>query len=385
VIQQLSAKRSICWWATWDWLKHWELQRERDWSVFSAGELLLIVTEKYIGIMHDLSRLKKPKNLWIRYLLVGILFSGVLYAVPVKKIWAVLRTCYIIPLILSIVILLVSRLLASLRTKSLTDSQELSLSIFRIFEISCTSTLYGMALPGSFSGGVIRWYRLSQQNSNRAGAFAVLAAERVVDFFVLAIVGILCWIGDITETVQPILFWGLTIVAIVCLLMIFFTFSFRRVLMEQPWLAPDRFLFWLPDFIVDGIKRILSAFEQYHKLGRGKIFLLFAISFAFHAIVTVAFYMMAISLDLGVSLITVGWIRACTVLLTALPITPSGLGIREVSSVILLVPLGVPAAHAVAFSLLQFLGLLSIATIGAIFEALRYLFVSTEAKKIISE
>ena len=167
--------------------------------------------------------------------------------------------------------------------------------------------------------------------------------------------------------------------------MIFFTFSFRRVLNERRWFAADRFPVWLPDFIVDGINRILSAFEQYRKIGRGKVFLLFAISFAFHAIVTVALYMMAISLDLGISLITVGWVRACTVLLTALPITPSGLGIREVSSVIMLVPLGVPAAHAVAFSLLQFSGLLSIAIIGAIFEIFRYLFVSTETQKTIPE
>jgi uncharacterized protein (TIRG00374 family) len=335
--------------------------------------------------MHDLSRLKKPKNIWIRYLLVGILFSGVVYFVPVKEIWAVLRTCHIIPLILSIVILIVSRLLASLRTKILTNSQGLSLSIFHIFEISCTSTLYGIALPGSFSGGVIRWYRLSQQNGNRAGAFAVLAAERVVDFFVLAMVGIFCWIGDVTRMAQPKVIWGLTIVAIVCLLVIFFTFLFRRVLKKQPRVAADRFLALLPDFIVNRIKRILSAFEQYRKLGRGKVFLLFAISLSFHVIVTVALYLMAISLDLGVSLITVGWIRACTVLLTALPITPSGLGIREVSSVILLVPLGVTAANAVAFSLLQFLGLLSIAIIGTIFETSRYLFMSTEAQKTIPE
>ena len=335
--------------------------------------------------MLDLSKWKRPKYLWVPYLVASILFLGVIYTVPVKEIWDMLRACHIVPLTISIAILLVSRLLASLRTKCLTDSQDLSLSILRIFEISCTSTLYGIALPGSFSGGVIRWYRLSQQNSNRAGAFAVLAAERAVDFLVLALVGILCWIGDVTAAAQPMVFWGLTVVVIVCLVMIFFTFSFRRKSTEQPMLPVDRCLVWLPDFIVDGIKRIFSAFEQYRKLSRGKVFLLFAISLVFHAMVTVALYIMAISLELGVSLVTVGWIRACTVLLTTLPITPSGIGVREVSSVILLVPLGVPAAQAVAFSLLQFAGLLSIAITGAIFETLRYLRVPTNEQKTISE
>jgi len=82
---------------------------------------------------------------------------------------------------------------------------------------------------------------------------------------------------------------------------------------------------------------------------------------------------MIVSLGLGVSPISIGWVRAFTVFMTAVPVTPSGLGVREVSLVMLLLPMGVSAAQAIAFSLLQFSGLLLTALIGALFDIRRYL------------
>lgn len=316
---------------------------------------------------------KKRELFWLRYLLPVVLLAGIVFAVPIREIWNALETSRPMPLIAALAILLVGRLLVSVRTKTLTDGQDLSLSMVRLFEISCASTFYGLALPGSFSGGIVRWYRLSQPDGNRSGALAAVASERAVDFLVLALFGIFCWVADAQPDRPPVVAWGLSAAAGICLLITLFAFTGLGGLTETKIRGIAQRMKFLPEAVVGSITRIAAAFVLYRAMGRNKLMLLFGVSILFHVLGAVSQYLMIVSLGLGVSLISIGWVRAFTVFITAVPITPSGLGVREVSLVMLLLPLGVSAAQAIAFSLLQFAGLLLIALIGALFDIRRYL------------
>lgn len=316
---------------------------------------------------------KKRELFWLRYLLAGVLLAGIVSAVPIREIWNALETSRPMPLIAALAILLVGRLLVSVRTKTLTDVQSLSLSTARLFEISCASTFYGLALPGSFSGGIVRWYRISQPDGNRSGALAAVASERAVDFLVLALFGIFCWMADAAPNRPPVVAWGLSAAACICLLVTLFAFTGLGGLTETKILGIAQRMKFLPEAVSGSITRITDAFVLYRAMGRNKLMLLFGVSLLFHALVTVSQYLMIVSLGLGVSPISIGWVRAFTVFMTAVPVTPSGLGVREVSLVMLLLPIGVSAAQAIAFSLLQFAGLLLTALIGALFDIRRYL------------
>jgi len=168
----------------------------------------------------------------MRYLLAVVLLPGILFAVPIREIRNALKTSRLMPWIAALAILLVGRLLDSVRTKVLADVQDLSFSTARLFEISCASTFYGLALPGSFSGGIVRWYRLSRTDGNRAGALAVLASERDVDFLVLALFGITCWVMDRQPGRPPFVARGLAAAAGICLLiaLVGALFDIRRYL-----------------------------------------------------------------------------------------------------------------------------------------------------------
>ena len=122
---------------------------------------------RYIGAMQATPDSKKRGLFWLRYLLAVVLLSGIVSAVPIREIRNALETSRPRPLIAALAILLAGRLLVSVRTKTLTDGQDLSLSTLRLFEISCASTFYGLALPGGFSGGIVRWYRLSRPDGRR--------------------------------------------------------------------------------------------------------------------------------------------------------------------------------------------------------------------------
>ncbi len=315
---------------------------------------------------------RRPGRRWLRFLLAGIILAGIAYAVPVAEIWDALKASRPLPLTAALVILLGGRLMASVRTKTLTDAQGLFLSMMRIFEIGCASTLYGVALPGSLSGGVVRWYRFSQPVGNRSGALAVVVLERAVDFLVLAALGVLCWLADPSPGRSSVVLWALASTASVCLLINIGALCGLAGWMSRLVQEVVHRMRWIPQGLVNGIEGLVVAVGRYRSMGKGKIVLLFAVSVVFHGVLTVSLYLMGVSLSLGVSLISMGWIRAAIVLLTAIPITPSGLGVREVSLVLLLLPLGVSGAEAVAFSLLQLCGVLLVALIGVHFDVRRY-------------
>ena len=60
------------------------------------------------------------------------------------------------------------------------------------------------------------------------------------------------------------------------------------------------------------------------------------------------------ALDLALPLLTVAWLRAAAILIAILPISVSGLGVREGALLVLMAPYDISSAQAIAFSLLAF-------------------------------
>jgi uncharacterized protein (TIRG00374 family) len=323
---------------------------------------------------------KHMPHLWLRYALAVILLATLIWIVPAADIWHALVAANPAPLGLAVATILAARLLGAKRAKVLTDHQGLSFSLRSIFEISCAGTLYSLILPGSYSGGLIRWYRFSQPTGRRSEALAVLAAERVVDFLVLALFGLLCLVANTAASKPPSAVWGLAGVAATCLLLSLFILSgFGRPV--DRWLQRHKHKPWMPELAWRTSRRILSAFRQYRLLGARKIIAVLVLSVLFHTVATASLYLMARALDLNLAFFSVGWLRALITYVTALPLTPSGFGIREFSLIYLLLPFGVSSSQAVAFSLIQYAGMLFVALLGALMEARRYLGLSSNRRK----
>jgi uncharacterized membrane protein YbhN (UPF0104 family) len=82
---------------------------------------------------------------------------------------------------------------------------------------------------------------------------------------------------------------------------------------------------------------------------------------------------------------TLAWVRALVALATLLPVSVSGLGLREAGFAVLLEPYGVPVAQAVALSLLVFSQVLFLAALGAIVEARSGPALRLRAAKSVAE
>ena len=95
-----------------------------------------------------------------------------------------------------------------------------------------------------------------------------------------------------------------------------------------------------------------------------------------HLLGILSFYLFALSLGMDLSIVSVGWVRSFIVIISVIPISISGFGIREGSLIYLLQPYSVSAPEAVALSLLFFSKSLIVGVIGGLLEAKTLIFPS---------
>jgi uncharacterized protein (TIRG00374 family) len=310
-----------------------------------------------------------PKKTLTRVLTVAgavALLLLIFRVVPFADVMRSIRSAQPAKLWTGFALLFVARLVAAWRMKLLTDAQDLRLTMPEIFEIGTTSTFYGLILPGTLSGGLIRWYKLARQG-NAVGALAALTWDRLADTAAVAIIGIVGWGLSRPAGGQAVIGSGLlgVCIGLVALYLAGFSRHVGNVVLGPIDAAARRLR---EGWLRGKLEAVAVAARSYH--GRGAVFptKVAAYSLAVQLVGSVGFYVWAQALGSPVGLPEVTWARACYTLVLLLPITFAGLGAREGVLILLLQPYGVTGADAVALSFIQLGGTLILAVLGGLYE-----------------
>ena len=296
---------------------------------------------------------------------VGLLLL-IFRVVPFAEVMRSIRSAEPTKLAIGFVLLFVARLIAAWRMKLLTDQQNLRLSMPEIFEIGTTSTFYGLILPGTLSGGLIRWYKLARQG-NAVGALASLTWDRLADTVAVAILGIAAL--ALSRPTGAHLVVGPGLLGVTVALLALYLAGFSEVvgnLVLSPIDAAARRL--RDGWLRSKLEAVGVAARAYHGLGAVFPTKVAFWSLAVQLVGSVGFYVWAQALGSPVGLAEVTWARACYTLVLLLPITFAGLGAREGVLILLLKPYGVTGADAVALSFIQLAGTLILAILGGLYE-----------------
>ncbi len=258
------------------------------------------------------------------------------------------------------------RLVGAFYTRILTDAQGMSLSARQIFEISCATEFYGLLLPGALLGGAIRWYKLARRDRKPAEVLMVIVFGRILDTIILALLGLGFLVIDARMAehggdVALLLF----VVFIVVILLYALVFA-RRVSDVFLRLAPMRFV---PKAIRIRLKEVHGAARRFENLSKARLASFLLLNLTRHALGILSVFSLAVALHMPITLVNVGSIRSVMLIVTMLPITISGLGVREASLIFLSDYYGALAADAVAWSFLILCGTLLVAAIGGVIEA----------------
>lgn len=297
----------------------------------------------------------------------GAILAYIFSKIPAREVAAVLAAAKPELVALAIAVSIISVYVSALRLKALTDQQRMVLSVHQLAAINFAATFHGLWLPGYLAGGAIRWYKLAGPKKQGAGALVSIALSRIIWTVSLLAFGCVFLLLDEPGRIHPaapLVLVGLLIPSVLVWALVAHP---RLVTALGARLAGGPA--WLPRQVRDKTCSVLEALRQSHGASWTWSARMVGLAFIEYAIGLVAAWLLADALGLRVPLISLGWIRACLQVLSALPVSISGLGVREGAMVVLLEPLGVSPTGAVAFSLLFFARTLVVAAIGGLLEA----------------
>jgi len=266
----------------------------------------------------------------------------------------------------------VIRTVNALRIRIIVRAQGAPLSIGAILSVLFTSALYSLLLPGSIGGGAATLVKYVGKGATLAAALASMVVNRLLETLTVVSLGAFFW-GFEHRDWPNVLTARIAIILLVSapLLLIgghLLLFGHVRLLERIARLARPYYLQHQRIF-QRGFGSVLEQCAQAGDLTPPAAVGVFLLSVAKELLAAVAVWCFAQGVGIDLRFISLAWMQGVIALLLLLPITVSGLGVREGALVLVTRPYGVDPARALTWGLVQFGALLAIALIGALIEA----------------
>lgn len=313
---------------------------------------------------------RKRLRFVLRLLVSAALLAWILSGVPLEQLAMILRDANPWPILAALALVPCMIWLAATQTRVLTDLQGLTLTTGRIFAVTFATAFYGLLLPGALVGGVVRWYKFSQQDGKPAEALAAIAFGRLLNTLVAAAVGLACWSLDELARRDPL--HGVLLGIILAGLLVAWALFFRQRSAGALAAYLERQAM-IPRIARAKLAKLLRAAVDFQALRVAVVLRMTAVFALYHLLGIVSFWLLAQALHMAVGFSAIGWTRTYVLLIMALPITFLGLGVREGALILLLQAYGIPAPLAVAYSFLILARTLFTASIGGAIEAAQFL------------
>ena len=319
--------------------------------------------------------------LWVVRLCITVSILYYLFTkIPFSEVTASIISAKAVYVLIGVLIWVFIRYIAACRMKLLTDKQGISLSVLQILGISFSTIFYGLFLPGGYlTGGLVRWHKLSKPDNKSAEAVAAIIFDNIIDVTTLCMLGTAFWVLDRPSDRSYI---GLSLGTVLGGLFLIYILIFTQTILRDD--ANLINLPFIPNILLSKANKLTRSLGRYRNLSSGYLGVILALSLVCNLLGIVAHYLFALSLNMKITFITIAWIRSSLIILSMLPISISGFGVREGALVFLLRPYGVSAADAVALSFLLRSAGLCIAGIGGLLEA-KNLFSPNRSKSEVKE
>jgi uncharacterized membrane protein YbhN (UPF0104 family) len=210
-------------------------------------------------------------------------------------------------------------------------------------------------------------HRLAAATGQWGEVTAALAFCRVVSMLVLVLLGLLLWTIEMPTGPGRVVGYILAGMS-ADLLAAHFTVQSTVATRYGKRLLRMRGFNWLKGKLFDKVMRLGRTTVASYRLFGSAIYPIIGLALARHLLGIVSFMLVALSLDLHISFMTIGWIRVVMHALLMLPISMAGIGVREGSLVVLLQEYAVSPNDAVALAFLLFIVQLLSTSTGGLFE-----------------
>jgi len=223
----------------------------------------------------------------------------------------------------------------------------MSLSVFEILKIHLATSFYGFFLPGTLSGGAVKWYKFSKHH-NKSSAAAVVVFNRFLEIIMIVVIGIFFSFPTFNAAANQKLSIALGVIFISMIIL------YLLVLNKTVLIFVDKSFLKipLPNIIKQKIGKFIEAMQQFQNLRLKDHSEILGLLFLYHGIGVISFYCFAKSLNINVGIWVIGWVRSAMAIAIMFPLSFAGLGIREGTLVFLLGQYGVLPSNSMALSFL---------------------------------
>lgn len=257
-------------------------------------------------------------------------------------------------------------ILPAVITRYALQISKIRLSLKQLVVLNFAIRFYVIIMPRIVSIW-LRWKRYGG-GSLSGKAFALLVFERVVQLVTMCLFAFgALWIErDIIGAEANALLILTFVMSIMSLLLLapFLSHWFAEKL-DQLLLKLKRVL---PQFISSKLSRLVAVVTAFRDLDKAVILRIASISAIAFLLFVASSYIVANALNIAISFVALIWIRALVFMLTLIPISVAGIGLRELGFAGLLALYGIDMQAAIAFSFANFGLQLGMAAIGALLE-----------------
>lgn len=335
-----------------------------------------LIREIWRGTTPTARRVRRAIKIFFLIALFIVLF----WIVPIRDVIYALLNADPLYIFLGLILVFPVVFLGAVQLKLLIRRLGISLSVLQILGINLTIKFYMLFMPNAFVGSGLRWYKFSKPDGKTAEALAAVAFNRILDTFLVVVIGLGFWILSGDQVIQK---GGIGLIIIIIGTVGFWYVLTRVSLPVYKWFT-SRFMnyeeesFWYR--LVNKTGQLMVAVSTYAEFSVWELLLVITVGTARNLINVVSFLLLARSVGIELLYIDMGWIQSVVTLTALLPFSiGEGLGYREVSLVAILGTFGISADLALAFSFIIFIRSVMLGLVGGVIEAVQTLQVKGQA------
>jgi uncharacterized protein (TIRG00374 family) len=298
-------------------------------------------------------RLAKWQTRALRILASAALVAGIFWFVPFAQVADALREVRLGYVAGGMAVSLLGHYLQAFQLRLLLKRLGMPIGVREIFEINMTTRFYGQFLPSELMAGAVKLHRLAGPTKQWGEVVAALAFFRLANMLALLLLGLAFWGIEMPAGAGR---WvGVAMLAFTAALML------GHLVLASPTanrfaqrLLPMRGVVWLQGRFVEKTRGLMLTMVESYRRFREATPSIATLAVMRHLLGILSFGLFALAVGVHLSFLTIGWIRVVMHVIMMLPISISGIGVREGSLVILLQEYAVEPSRAIALSLVLF-------------------------------
>lgn len=286
--------------------------------------------------------MKKSLKFFIRLLITSFLLFFLFKKLNFSEVYQILKKSNLLYFVSASFLYILSSYVSTLRWRVFISSSEIKIS--ELFSFYLIGSFFNTVLPGIISGDVVKILIVKDKINLKEAIFSVFM-DRYIGFAALVLIGFISFVVFYNRLPKNWIIWSVPLA--------FFSFILISALLYR--LVNFRFLKDFKVFLVS--------------LRKNQIFKAFFLSLIVQLCVILSVYMIAVCVDVKLSIFKIFIFLPVIVLITTLPISISGIGLREWCFIIFFSS-SISDQQAVAVSFVWFVSVVFASLVGG-FEYLR--------------